>query len=324
MQLDFRVIVDDVSHESLDLVFQRYWPAYEHWMRRSPPRESGHCALQLREHMPELVGPFQRLLGRFGGSDQVARFLTQYDPPRLVRACTQLVVDSGDGPRLFRSYDHHPRLFDGVILSSRWGEVKTLAMTDCLWGALDGVNAHGLVVALAFGGRNVVGRGFAAPLICRYVLETCATVAQARQMLNRLPVYMPYTFVIVDATGAFVTAYLGPDRPPTFVERRASANHQGEIEWPAFARFCGSAARLECAETLLEGAGDPAAVRRSFLLPPLWRPDYARASGTLYVAEYSPKNRTLDLHWPGTTERLDISEAHDRMFSVQLPQLISG
>ncbi|MCA9296388.1 MAG: hypothetical protein KC983_07715, partial [Phycisphaerales bacterium] len=58
-----------------------------------------------------------------------------------------------------------------------------------------------MTVALAFGGRNAVGAGFAAPLITRYILETCATVAEAEAVLQRVPVYMPYTFVMADTSG---------------------------------------------------------------------------------------------------------------------------
>ncbi len=307
---------------ALDAAFAHAWPAYERWMSRSEVSDSSDCVRQLRSHMPELMLIFESLLHRFGGSDAVARFLTLYAPPRVVRACSQLVLDTDDGPVLLRTYDHAPHLFDGLVLHSRWGGkrgAKTLAVTDCLWGALDGVNDRGLAVTLAFGGRNAIGPGFSAPLIVRYLLETCGSVAEARKALDRLPVYMPYTFVVVDAEGTFVTAFLGPDRPAHFVTRRASANHQGENEWPEYAAQTQSFERLACAEKLIKASTDLDRARRAFLSSPLWRSDYAKASGTLYIAETSPAKGTLTLRWPDRFEGFRLDAPSERTITVELP-----
>lgn len=270
--------------------------------------------------MPELLPIFERLHARFGGSPEVGRFLTLYNPPRVVRACSQLMLDTEAGPVLLRSYDHHPRLFDSIILRSTWNDAPVLAMTDCVWGALDGMNNAGLAIALAFGGRNAVGNGFSAPLICRYILETCTNIAEARRALARLPVYMPYTFAVLDASGEFVTAFLGPDIEATFVTRRASTNHQRSIDWPKYATFVETAERLDCIEPLVDPRSSIAEARRAFLSAPVWRTHYANASGTLYVAEYSSASRSLDLHWPGRSERFGLDDKSERSLSVQLPE----
>ena len=319
MELNFRFIVDGTEQSSLDLIFERYWPQYQSWIRKSNNTDEAYCVREFERHMPELRGMRRDLTQRFGGSEEISRFLTLFDPPRVIRACTQLVLGTEPGPVLLRSYDHHPRLLDRVVLRSHWGTRTTLAMTDCLWGALDGINDHGLAIALAFGGRNVIGSGFAAPMICRYVLETCSSVAEAKHALKRLPVYMPYTFVVVDAKGDFVTAFLGPDRAASFVTRRASANHQGAVEWPEYAEFSNSKARLEQAESLTVDPSNLVEARKAFLAPPLWCSDYATASATLYVAEYSPAARALDLRWPGYSERLTLQDTHEHAFTVSLP-----
>ncbi len=289
-------------------------------MARSPSQGFAECLAQLRAHMPELLPIFESLHARMGGTESMGRFLTLYNPPRVVRACTQLMLETEDGPVLLRNYDHDPRLLDGLILRSEWGGVPTLAMADCVWGALDGINGHGLAIALAFGGRNTIGQGFAAPLICRYVLETCSNVAEARAALARLPVYMPYTFAVIDAAGDFVTAFLGPDVEASFVTRRASTNHQGSIDWPEYARFTQTAERLKRVEALVDPGTSLERVRRVFLSSPVWQTHYAKASGTLYVAEYSTATRTLDLHWPGQSKRFVLAESGDASFSVALPE----
>jgi predicted choloylglycine hydrolase len=229
------------------------------------------------------------------------------------------MVETDEGPAILRSYDHDPRLLDAVILRSNWGGVSSLVVTDCLWGALDGINEHGLAIALAFGGRNVIGRGVAARLICRYILQTCATVNDAREALARLPVYMPYTFAVLDATGDFVTAFLGPDADAVFVKRRTSTNHQSHIEWPEYARFVETIERLALVEGLTEDPISITRARKAFLSPPVWRSHYAKGSGTLYVAEYSPTKKSLDLYWPDQTKTLNLDDNNECTFTAVLP-----
>ena len=82
-------------------------------------------------------------------------------------------------------------------------------MSDCLWGALDGVNEDGLAVALAFGGRREVGRGFAVTLLLRYLLEQCADVPQALEAMAAVPVNLSYNIVLVDAVGDAALVHVG-------------------------------------------------------------------------------------------------------------------
>lgn len=318
-----RALSDDGGGGELASVFDSYWPAYRKWIARSPFKDTGACVRRLREHMPQLVGVFETLVERFGGSDDVARFLTLWNPPPVVRGCSQLIADGPDGSELIRTYDHHPDLFDGLVLASSWGGVRALCVTDCLWGALDGINEHGLSVALAFGGRRATGDGFAAPLIVRYLLQTCETVAQARKALRRLPVSMAYTFVVLDASGGFITAYLGPDRTARFVGRRASSNHQGRVEWKQYGDHVQSAERLAALEALLDRGADDDAVESAFLAPPIWRRNYKKGAGSLYLARYTPSARRMRLTWPDTSREWRVGEEIDESFEVELTGQLS-
>ena len=334
-RLHLRKLHEDRPGAALRAPFSEYWPAYQRWMRRADECSVAECEAMLRRHMPELVPVYEKLRLAFsaqlvtvgappGASDLLARFLTLYRPPRVVRACSQLVVESDRGPVLFRSYDHYPQLFDGVVLTSDWLGSRTLALTDCLWGALDGVNDRGLAVALAFGGRDAAGHGFAAPLLTRYLLHTCASVDDARSALARVPVYMPYTFVVADASGDFSTAFVGPDREARIIKRRASANHQGQVDWPRYCKQTKSVERLDALENLLTDPAPEDAVRASFLRSPLWRRDYHRGSGTLYVAEYRPAECSVDLLWPGRAERFALDDTSERAVVVDLATRAAG
>lgn len=316
--LDFRAVHDDPIGSALTKIFQEYWPAYELWMRNAKHSSKEDYRFQLERHMPELLPVFEQLIDCFGGDHRVAKFLSLYNPPRVIRGCSQIAFDSNAGPALLRSYDHHPALIDALILKSTWTDRAVIAMTDCLWGALDGMNEHGLAVSLSFGGLDKIGPGFAAPLIVRYVLETCATVKEAKKVLARVPVYMPYTFLVVDETGNFITAYARPDAPTRFVERRASTNHQSLNDWPEYCRFTQSVERLTVLESIPTRSEEEPNALDVFMHPPLWRNDYAHASGTLYVAEYQTTTRSLALYWPSQSERFLMSKFVERDFKIQL------
>ncbi len=321
--ISFRAIRDEPTGAALAPIFAKYWPAYRKWMHRTGSPSAQVSVGKLQQYMPELVPVFEQLIHAFGCDEEIQQFLALYNPPRIVRACSQFVLDD-QGPVLIRSYDHHPNLLDDLVLHSAWLGNNTIALADCLWGALDGMNDHGLAIALAFGGRNTVGDGFAAPLINRYILETCATVEDATHALKRIPVYMPYTFVVVDVHGSFVTAYASPDSPTRFVTKRASTNHQTTIEWPEYCASTKSVERLSTLESLLATPTTATQAIDTFLQPPLWRTNYAQASGTLYVAAYRPGDRSLTLHWPAHQERFVLGDCSSRAFTTQLPSEVGS
>ncbi len=75
-RITFRAVDDEPAGASLAGIFAEYWPAYQRWMRRAEPSAADAGAAQLRAHMPELLPVFDRLLESFGGSDEVASFLS--------------------------------------------------------------------------------------------------------------------------------------------------------------------------------------------------------------------------------------------------------
>lgn len=296
----FRVLREGME---LDDAFAAYWPAYQKWMARNKHRVSAKAAREmLARHMPELLPTYAALLSRLGDSADIARFLTLYKPPPLVRGCTQAIWLGDGGPALVRNYDHAPHLSDGIVLHANWGDTATLCMTDCIWGALDGVNQHGLCVALAFGGRNVSGDGFAAPLLVRYALQTCTTATEAAEAIARVPCSMTYTFVCLDKNGDHATVYVAPDRPSRVDHLTTSTNHQGKVEWPQYAASCKTIERLHKVQALLNDTNQTLnTLTHEFLRPPLYRTGYAKGSGTLYTSVYTPADGTLTLHWRSAT-----------------------
>ena len=310
VDLTFRAVDAGASvSQRLPDLFETAWPAYRAWFLREGEharacRESGARALAI--HMPEMVGHYEELVHAVGGGDLQARFLSQWCPPSVATACS-LAVCNRDETVLVRSYDYPSQWCDLTALASRWDTTAVLAMSDCLWGAVDGVNEHGLAVAIAFGGRPVVGEGFGIALVVRYVLECARDAREALEILDRVPVHMAYNVAVADRTGAAAIVEVCPDRPTRVAPGLTAGNRQGWTQWPEHAAMC---ATVEREEALALAVSDPwstaATVVGQFLRAPIQRDPAGTAWGTVYTAAYSPGMGTLDLLWPGESWRLSL------------------
>ncbi len=252
--------------------------------------------------MPALLPVYHQLVELAGGGDVESRFLSLYNPPRYIFACTQLGWTRGE-IALVRNYDYHPKLCEGVFLYTNWLR-PVIGMSDCCWGLLDGMNDAGLAVSLTFGGRKIVGPGFGSPLVLRYICETCTTTEEACAALARIPVHMAYNVTIIDAAGALSTVFLCPGKPALVTTSTISTNHQQEIEWEDFARMSATMERYECLQKIL---GDATLtlprVIRKFQDAPIFNSCYSRGFGTLYTSIYHTVQLEAKLLWPNKSMR---------------------
>ncbi len=319
MQILFEALSEPQPGPKWKQRFHVLWPHYRRWylaegIERRPTYLQ--CERALRAHMPELLPTWQRLTELAGGGDLEARFLSLYCPPPYLSGCSQAVWLRGE-PLLVRNYDYSPHLFEKLIWHTRWNDRDVLATTDCLIGVLDGVNDAGLAVSLNFGGLNQVGVGFGAPMVLRYLLEFCTTVAEASRVLRRVPMHMAYNILVLDRSGNYITAYTRPDGPTLLRRIPASTNHQDRIAW---ARHAAATATLQRERRLYELLGrhdlDAAAFVDDFLRPPLLQTQYAKGYGTLYTAIYRPGSGEVQYRWPGQELSLSLSENVDRQLIV--------
>ena len=303
--LTFRAIRDAGDGDALAPIFAARWPTYLRWYLSEGDRARpsyAECARQLKAHMPELLPSWERLTGRLAGDgsggDLIARFLSLWNPPAFVSGCTQAIW-TRDRAALIRNYDYPPELCDATLLHSRFAGTQVMAMADCLWGVLDGINEHGLCVSLAFGGRRSRGDGFGIAIVLRYILETCERAEQALKMLQRLPVHLPYNLAILDRRAEWRTVYISPDREPETRREPYSANRQDATAWPEDDRVADTVRR----EALLENVlGNPNETKERllerFTEAPIYRAVKPGGWGTLYTACYQPEARAIELRWP--------------------------
>jgi len=304
MSLTFRAISEDEPGPVWSGLFADYWGAYSAWWAReglSGRPTFLECRKALKTHMPEMLGLYDSLCEQVGGGDMQARFLSFFCPPRYLAGCSQAVWP-GDQPLLVRNYDYDPDAFDAIVLKTKWNGRGVIGTSDGLFGLVDGVNDAGLTLSLTFGGRREVGIGFGVPLILRYVLQTCTTTPEAEAALKRVPCHMSYNVTVLDTERRFLTAYLAPDRPAIITHSAVATNHQERVEWSSHARFT---ATVERERYLLQRLTlHPESQERfigAFLKPPLYSTAFSSGFGTLYTAAYRPRDRSMELHWPGKT-----------------------
>jgi len=321
----FRAVdVGASTHGRLADLFARSWPSYRGWFLREgiearPSYAEGVRALE--RWMPELVETYHRIVDAVGGGDLEARFLSHWAPPPIATACW-LASWSYDERVLVRNYDYPPLLCDTTALATTWEGTRVLAMSDCLWGAVDGINEHGLSVAIAFGGRTVVGHGFGIGLVVRYVLQVARDVDEAVAILRRVPVSMAYNVALLDRAGGAAIVAVSPDRGAHLLPGVTAANRQGPTEWPEHAAMCATVEREVALEAL---AGSPSTTApeliRSFLAGPLHRDPAQTPWGTVYTAVYRPDLGTLDLLWPDDAWRLSL---HDVVAGERTRRVVSA
>jgi predicted choloylglycine hydrolase len=307
MQLRFRAATEDQPGRDWAAGALRAAPSFLDWFLQQGDEARPtylDCRRAMREHMPQLVPLWHELTELAGGGDQMARALSLWRPSPYLTGCSQAVWQRGES-FLLRNYDYHPDAFEAIALRSRWQGTGVLGMLDCLWGVLDGINEHGLCVALAFAGSRTVGRGFGIPLLLRYVLQQCVDVPSAVATLERLPSHMKYHVSLLDAAGNQGRVTLTPNAPATFIASSVATNHGEAIEWPEHAKATHSVERLGVMnKALADGGEDSRSFLGRFLRPPLFQLAYRRGFGTLYTALYRPAERTLELIWPDAVWKL--------------------
>ena len=267
--------------------FVRRWPVYRAWFLRDgdAARPDGRtCRMMIGHHMPELVPIYDRLLTCIGANQEQARFLSLWCPPNFMHGCTQAIWRR-QPYGLIRNYDYVPGLCDALLLRSAWLGSPVLAMSDCVWGALDGMNASGLAVSLSFGGRRVEGPGFGVTLVLRYILETCRNAAEGLAVLRRVPVHLSYNIVLADRDGGWYSVAIAPDRTPEIPQRTLLRQPSGRAQLARRGRLVRHCPPRGHPRGL---PGQPGADRgrliQQFLRRPLYRPVSKSGWGTLYTA----------------------------------------
>lgn len=324
MYVNFRVVHSDETLSEWAAWFRSVWPSYRQWYLREGmlARPSYlQCLQAIKHYMPAYFPLWEKLIAAVDGGDVEARFLSLYCPPAYQFGCSQAVW-RGPNPILVRNYDYDAQLIDAVVLRSDWQRRQVLGSSDCLIGLVDGMNDAGLCLSLTFGGRPVVGEGFAMPMILRYVLQTCDSVSAAITSLRKLPTHMAYNVTLLDTSDQLATVHLAPDRKPVISNTPVATNHQPGDK---LASHRWQTATVERERYLLQQMTAHPETEREFidhfLRPPLYSFAFSRGRGTLFTAAYQPRSRRLDYIWPHYQWRLALDQPQPRAIRVLYPSV---
>ena len=319
MNFSFRAFSEDVPDRIWQHEFLERWPAYKRWFLRFGDRDRPsylESSRALKRYTPQLVPIYEHMVDLAGGGDRAARFLSQFCPPPLFRGCSQAIYLE-DEPVLVRNYDYSPYIFDGLVMRSKFDERAVIAMIDCMSGVLDGINSDGLAVSMSFGGRQEFGTGFGIPLVLRYLLEYAGDVAEACDLLRRIPVNGAYNIMLLDRESRFETVAVTPDQEMLKMGTRVSTNHQPGSSWPLYEEKVYTHQRYQHLDEVTAGAHyDTHSFSRLFLQPPLYSNRFGRGFGTLYSAAFYPQRPGCEYFWPEHSWTLGFDNFDDSEYSI--------
>jgi predicted choloylglycine hydrolase len=319
MKFSFRAFAEDAPDKTWRQEFNRRWPAYRDWFLRFGERERPtylESIRALQRYMPEMIPVYEQMVDLAGGGDRAARFLAQYCPPPLFRGCSQAVYLE-DAAVLVRNYDYSPYVFDGLVMRSKFDQRAVVAMIDCMSGVLDGINSDGLAVSMSFGGRQEFGSGFGIPLLLRYLLEYAGNVAEACELLERVPVHGAYNVMLLDRDANFETVAIATGQQPLRMGTRVSTNHQPGSSWPIYEEKVGTHLRYQHLEAVTAARQlDAYQFSRQFLVPPLYSSKFARGFGTLYSAAFYPQTGTCEYFWPEHSWTFDFNKFDEYKYRI--------
>ncbi|MFB1080931.1 C45 family autoproteolytic acyltransferase/hydolase [Jeotgalibacillus sp. JSM ZJ347] len=196
-----------------------------------------------------------------------------------------------------RNYDYHPKTYEGRLMI--WQPVNgyaSIGVAGRMIGRIDGMNEKGLCVGFHFVNRKNPGEGFTCSVIARFLLDRCATTAEAVEMLKEIPHRHAFNYTLYDVAGnrAVVEASALGVSVREDANDFACTNH---FETPEKLRenryqLTESKERLQHIFEQSASAGGPLEAFYRFNDPSfgIFKKNYGSWSGTIHTAVYDPVN----------------------------------
>ncbi|MDX6153583.1 C45 family peptidase [Marinococcus sp. PL1-022] len=105
---------------------------------------------------------------------------------------------------LVRNYDYHPKTYEGryTLFQPADQGYAMIGPSQRVTGRMDGMNEKQLAMGYNFMHRKKPGDGFICSMIGRLILEVCASVEEAVDMLKEIPHRHSFSYVIQDRKGS--------------------------------------------------------------------------------------------------------------------------
>jgi predicted choloylglycine hydrolase len=156
--------------------------------------------------------PMEEVLRDFGG----------YRIDALPSGCSIVTGDDF----MVRNYDFHPLTYEGrfSLFQPTDGGYAIIGPTSRIIGRMDGMNEKGLAMGYNFTHRKKPGDGFVCYMIGRIILETCATVQEAVELVKEIPHRGSFSYVVMDPGGETFVIEASP-RAVDVRKTNACTNH---------------------------------------------------------------------------------------------------
>lgn len=194
---------------------------------------------------------------------------------------------------MVRNYDSSPEGYEGrfALYQPTDGGYATIGPTMQITGRTDGLNEKGLAMGYNFINRRNSEDGFICNMIGRLILENCATVEEAIELLEEIPHRRSFSYVLLDRSGKSVVVEASP-RSVVARTSNVSTNHFELLTEENRYQMKDSIRREETIRAHLNEATDAySAFRRlNDLDQGVFSEKYSTASGTLHTASYFPES----------------------------------
>lgn len=195
---------------------------------------------------------------------------------------------------MVRNYDSHPRSYEGhyVFYQPTDGGYAHVGPAMQVTGRVDGINEKGLVMAYNFTHRKQSDDGFLCNMIGRLILETCANVNEAIELLKSIPHRHSFSYILLDPDGK---SYVVEASPRTVEARLSSVctNHFHLLNEENRYRQDDSRRREKAIQMEQQYSANPYQAFQVMNDPQydIFSHKYDAAAGTLHTAVYFPEEK---------------------------------
>ncbi|MBB6451065.1 putative choloylglycine hydrolase [Geomicrobium halophilum] len=170
--------------------------------------------------LPFAPGVWDELLGLQDALEwPIERVLQEFGGYRLNINRSGCSILAGEN-YFIRNYDYHPKTYDGRYLLYQPTDqgYAMIGPSQRITGRMDGMNEKGLVMGYNLTNRRKPGDGFICSMIGRLILESCANVTEAVEMVREIPHRHSFSYAVYDSVDEMVVI----ESSPRGVEARAA------------------------------------------------------------------------------------------------------
>ncbi|MGE7946210.1 C45 family autoproteolytic acyltransferase/hydolase [Lysinibacillus sp. NPDC093688] len=288
--------------------------------------------VQKAKEILKTVSPnlFQELIGLAAGLDMdidhTIKLFSGYDVAFPQMGCTTLVNDG----YYVRNYDFSPEMYDSrLVWTNPTDGYASVGFSQQIIGRLDGMNEKGLIVGLHFVNNEYREEGFIATTIVRMLLEQCANIEEALNLITNIPHGYCYNYSITDQSGTSVIVEASPQQQViNFTNPLICTNHfQSEIlREKNRIGVQGSIKRKDYVSSLLSESLSPMSTYHRFNdeSSPLFFKHYKEYFGTLHTVVYSPKDLSIIIGVGGNCKPKMFSLKDYKEGTLILPEYMKG